>query len=97
MRPSTRHYVVTTEHCFAIGGHFYNRDNYSRTAISTIYQHFLGRSLNNTEHSKAAALLFRLVHQYYQCCHMENDSYMQRIRDGKLWVVLRGNIRLTIQ
>jgi hypothetical protein len=65
MQPGTRHFVVTVEDCLAVGGHFYNADNYDRTAANIIYQHFLGRSISNTEHSDATFLLMKLVHYYY--------------------------------
>jgi hypothetical protein len=95
MRPGTRHYVVTTENCLAIGGHFYNRDNFSRTAIGIIHQHFLGVSLNNTEHSRATVILFRLVHQYYQCYHMENKDIAKCLRSC-MFLILFGQISFLI-
>jgi hypothetical protein len=79
MKPGTNHYVVTTEDCLAVGGHFYNQENFGHIALGIIHQHFLGVvTLNNTEHSEGAVILFslRLVHQHYQCCpsHIENNE-----------------------
>jgi hypothetical protein len=80
MRPGTRHYVITVEHCLALGGHFYNRNNFSRSATSIIYQHFLGVTINNTEHSHATFILLKLVH-FYNGLYQQQDSWTKKMKD----------------
>jgi hypothetical protein len=85
MRPGTRHHVVTVEDCLAIGGHFYNRDTFDRTAIGILQQHFLGVVLNNTEHSNATLILMKLVHHYNHLTQLD-DEISQNIRNSKSFI-----------
>jgi hypothetical protein len=82
MRPNTRHYVVTVEDCLALGGHFYNRNNFSRTATGIIYQHFSGVATSNTEHSNATFILMKLVHSYHTL-YMQQDDWSVKVREGE--------------
>jgi hypothetical protein len=81
MRPGERHHVITVEDCLAIGGHFYNRENFDRTAINMIHQHFLGAVISNTEHSEAVFILLKLVHRYHELYKMKGD-WAERMRNG---------------
>jgi hypothetical protein len=87
MRPGTRHFVVTVEDCLAVGGHFYNKETIDRTAISIVYQHYLGVSITNTEHSDAVFILMKLVHRYNKLHHQEG-AWADRMKKGELYLLL---------
>jgi hypothetical protein len=82
MQPGARHYVVTLDDCLAVGGHFYNRDNFDRTAVNIVYQHFLGVSISNTEHSDAVFVLMKLVHQYHKL-YQQKGEWAEKMKKGK--------------
>jgi hypothetical protein len=64
MRPGSRHFIITVEDCLAIGGHFYNANNFNKTACAIMLQHFMGTTIVNTEHSEAVSHLIKLVNHY---------------------------------
>jgi hypothetical protein len=61
MPPGTPHFVITTDDCFAVGGHFYNYDAIFDTMHAIVVEHYFGIVWTNTEHPTSAVLLFKMV------------------------------------
>ena len=61
MPPFTPHFVLTTEDCFAVGGHFYNYVNMQRTMKAIVVEHYFGLNWVNTEHPTAPIILFKML------------------------------------
>ena len=61
MQPGTYHLVVTTVHCFTVGGHFYSPLTMSKTLMALLDEHFLGRHITNTHHSHMLIILFKFA------------------------------------
>ena len=64
MRPGTRHFVITLEHCLTVGGHFYNRENFLTTMHSLVYEHYFGKWVTNTAHPTSPIILFKTLCGY---------------------------------
>ena len=73
MRPGTHHFVVTLEHCLAIGGHFYNKNNFLATMHSLIYEHYFGKWITNTAHPTSPIILFKTLSGYRRI--LEDESH----------------------
>lgn len=78
MRPGTRHFVVTVEDCLAVGGHFYNRENFSATMIAIVYEHYYGNSITNTAHPSSPIILFKLLADYADILADDNSADYQK-------------------
>lgn len=79
MRPGTPHFVVTTEDCLAVGGHFYCRSTYSATLDALACIHFLGNVLTNTSHDTAPVILFKSMeywHSYVQSGEQSEGCFL---------------------
>ena len=74
MRPGTCHFVVTLEHCLAIGGHFYNKDNFLATMHSLIYEHYFGKWITNTVYPFSPIVLFKTFSEYSKIFEDENGN-----------------------
>lgn len=81
MRPGTVHIVLSGEHCFTYGGHFYCAATMEQTLFALLAEHHLGFQLTNTHHSDAATLLFRLLEKYAALSESQTREFM----DGKLF------------
>lgn len=64
MRPCTKHFVVTTKDCIAVGGHFYSALAFNDTMMAMIVEHFAGDVVTNNQHSKSPLILFKLAEHY---------------------------------
>ena len=61
MRPGAIHAVVTLDTCVATGQHFYSFETLELTFRSLVNEHFMGKSITNTEHIYSLLLLFKAV------------------------------------
>ena len=61
MPPFTPHFVLTTEDCFAVGGHFYNYECMEKTMEAIVVEHYFGLNWVNTEHPTAPIILFKML------------------------------------
>lgn len=64
MRPGTPHFVVTTEDCLTIGGHFYSRQNFDTSLYAMVLENRFGQGITNTDHITAPIILIRLFMYY---------------------------------
>ena len=76
MRPGTCHFVITLEHCLALGGHFYNRDNYVTTLHSLIDEHYFGKWITNTAHPTSLIILFKTLCRYKTILEDKNHDLL---------------------
>ena len=66
MPPFTPHFVLTTEDCFAVGGHFYNYKCMEKTIEAIVVEHYFGLNWVNTEHPTAPIILFKMLDELLQ-------------------------------
>ena len=68
MRPGTVHVVITTEHCLAVGGHFYCQSTLQRTLQAMVYEHYFRKYITNADHPTSPILLFKMLNGYVEMC-----------------------------
>lgn len=76
MRPGTPHFVVTTESCLAVGGHFYCPSTMRATALAMINEHFFGPWITNSEHQKAPIILLKTLQNYLDMSRMWHRNHI---------------------
>ena len=74
MRPGTHHFVITIEHCLALGGHFYNKDNFFTSLRTLVYEHYFGKWVTNTVHPSSPIMLFKTLSGYRKIFEDENGD-----------------------
>lgn len=67
MRPNTPHLVFTTDHCIALGGHFYSTSNLQDTFYGIVHCFMGNLLLTNTAHQPTRKLLIRMLQYFYKC------------------------------
>jgi len=69
MQPGTPHFVISTEDCLAVGGHFYSAPTLDKTMMAMVFEHYVGHLTTNTAHSKCGIVFIRMlsyVHYAYR-------------------------------
>jgi len=66
MRLNTPHAVFTTEHCIAVGGHFFSFANLQDSFFGLIHAFCIDTFVTNTEHPQTRVLLFRMLQYLYK-------------------------------
>ena len=66
MKANTPHAVFTTEHCIAVGGHFYSFANIQPTFFGLVHAFIMDSLVTNTEHPKTRVLLLRMLQYLYK-------------------------------
>lgn len=61
MQPGTVHFVISTEDCLAIGGHFYSPGTLDRTLMCMVFERYTAPNITNTAHTKCGALFMRML------------------------------------
>jgi hypothetical protein len=61
MPPCTPHFVITTDDCLAVGGHFYNYEGVFDTMRAIVVEHYFGDAWTNTDHPSAYIILFKMA------------------------------------
>lgn len=74
MQPGTIHFVISTENCLAIGGHFYSPVTLDRTLMSMVFERYVGPSITNTTHTTCGSTFMRML------CYL--DSAMGAVGNG---------------
>ncbi|KAH8108505.1 hypothetical protein DFH11DRAFT_1820838 [Phellopilus nigrolimitatus] len=73
MHPGTIHSVITLEDCFAVGGHFYFTGLFGQTLRAMVIEHYHGKWITNTEHTRMPLLLLKALVGFA-------DIYLSNIR-----------------
>ena len=73
MRPNTIHYVISTQDTIALGGHFYNKEDYTNTLFAMVAEHFVGNLVTNTTHQNAPVILLREFSRYVDICARKEE------------------------
>ena len=76
MRPGTWHFVITLEHCLALGGHFYNKENFVASLQSLIYEHYFGKWITNTAHPTSPVIFFKTLCGYKRILEDKNQDLL---------------------
>ena len=74
MKPYTVHYVVTTEDCLAIGGHFYSSHMYTWMLSAMVVEHYIGNLVTNTSHLHMPIILYQHFAEVYERAYGEVDA-----------------------
>ncbi|KLO06454.1 hypothetical protein SCHPADRAFT_895409 [Schizopora paradoxa] len=61
MQPGTVHFVISTEDCIAVGGHFYSPATLDKTMMSLVTERYVAPQTTNTAHSRCGVLFLRML------------------------------------
>ncbi|KAH8109342.1 hypothetical protein DFH11DRAFT_1813003 [Phellopilus nigrolimitatus] len=73
MRPGTVHSVITLDDCFAVGGHFYHSGLFIETLNAMIIEHYRGKWVTNTEHTRMPMLLLKALTGYAEILRDQSE------------------------
>lgn len=79
MRPGTPHFVISSEDCLAIGGHFYSWKTLDKTMMAMVFERYVGTLTTNTAHSKCGIVFIRML-SYLTCVRNNHKT-----DDDGLW------------
>lgn len=65
MRPATPHSVLSLDDCLTLGGHFFSKENFSRSVQAMLLENVAGQFITNTEHPTSPLVLAKLVGYYH--------------------------------
>ncbi|KLO10312.1 hypothetical protein SCHPADRAFT_892419 [Schizopora paradoxa] len=61
MQPGTVHFVISTEDCITVGGHFYSPATLDKTMMSLVTKRYVAPQTTNTAHSHCGVLFLRML------------------------------------
>ena len=79
MQPGTAHFVISTEDCLAVGGHFYSPGTLDRTMMCMVFERYVAQNITNTAHTKCGALFIRKL------CYL-NSAFAYANEKDSLWL-----------
>jgi len=81
MKANAPHAVFTTEHCIAVGGHFFSFSNMQQTMFGLVHAFVMDTLVTNTEHPRTRVLLFRMLQYLYK-------FYVQGANPKSKWLLV---------